>query len=714
MTLVNLLNHGFIEGEQIYLGPTYDYIGTGFENIFTIEEAEHDVSHDFKLGENTLSTSPTNTVALTSVVNATFDGTNTIVELAGWLPDNTYNTLKGTDEIYRRADAKHALSVKTFMVYKATQNYFFAVLYGMLIYDKDINTVLAPIHSAQDINPVFENGKYYYLEYDRAKIGGEKGRITSMKPIAPDDIGKYEVLCIQVINNKNVRVLDWRERVVTDTTLGGSDFIEITNQVLDPSVNIYDLVYKDSTGIWQLALTNKYLTLKMGMVKDAAVGDAVIVTYGSIMRKEHGFQIGQVYYLSNLHAGKAIGTRPKNVRHLIQQAFEAVDENTLRIVDRLTPHGSGYKYADTSLVLKHYADNVALGNIKFEYIFSLPPVATPLKAHVSLDNVDLSSATMMYVNKYNLSMDDISSRLNLISAGDTLEIEDFAGVLAFYIYEVIGPFTLTGDIYAIPVKQIDASLVDLSDEEPILFEFKIATKGGGGKVYAQDTAPTIAKEGDTWIDTSATIYVTPSETVANMRYLRYDDKWISLQGNVRLIANSEGWPTQGRGTELVLVDTKIDDPDVADGSVEIGFVDAEDHWRKAKLWNHPWGLISSWGPWSKMGSSTYAEVLYAGTVSLKKGRRYKVSYVLMVIQWSTDGHMTDYIYKLKIGGHDIAELQPKLNDEYATANMANYGLYSATANISARVEVNVVSGGSAGYGWRYNGFRAMVEDIGPA
>jgi len=158
-----------------------------------------------------------------------------------------------------------------------------------------------------------------------------------------------------------------------------------------------------------------------------------------------------------------------------------------------------------------------------------------------------------------------------------------------------------------------------------------AITSSGYTIFAQPEPPTttgtvIVNEGDVWIDTNAP----PSGDKAGTTYItyfRHNDEWRSNQGNVRVVRDADGWATLGRGTELVLLDKKIDNTGYSSGSAAIAFVDSGNSWVQAKLWNHPWGYITNVYHAGNVAVNTSAWTPLAEVVpTFQQGRKYKIDW----------------------------------------------------------------------------------------
>ncbi len=243
--------------------------------------------------------------------------------------------------------------------------------------------------------------------------------------------------------------------------------------------------------------------------------------------------------------------------------------------------------------------------------------------------------------------------------------------------------------------------------------------GGGNKIFAQEDDPTsvaggsnFINEGDIWIDTNAPPYGGPSTTSANIRYLRQNDKWLSLQGNTRVVRDADGWNQGGRGTELVILDKKIDHSDYPTGTAVIAFIDGGNAWAQAKLWNHSWGHVrhhEGGNAWS--GILTGNHIFINNLVPMVNGRVYHVTY------GST-------IYNGTSAEQDV-DLDLQISDASASARVASAmkGLGSQIfvgswfhhfTGTTGNQSVKIGTSGSPHGGYRWKRAWTSVVDIGAA
>jgi hypothetical protein len=293
MTLHDVPNHGFIEGEQIYFGMSEEYDITYTGDIISLSKKYVDKTYNFKVDENITLTSPTAAVHKTIVKSSVY-GVETKITVSAAPPDDTYTKIIATDHRWRKASAISIKMAKTAMAYKVTQNYFYSAFYGVLIYDKSIDIVLKPVLSSQDPVKRFVDGHYYYLEYDRINSYMVEGKVTAVQPEFPDDENKVDVLCFQVLDQNRIVVVDFYPNIVTEGGGEGSTF-EIplpTGLVIGNSVTY-------EKGAWKLANSTGSAMTAHGIIMKINGAIATVITAGEFEWEAHGLDIGNWYYLAS-------------------------------------------------------------------------------------------------------------------------------------------------------------------------------------------------------------------------------------------------------------------------------------------------------------------------------------------------------------------------------------------------------------------------------
>jgi len=337
MVSQNVINHGFTTGQQVRVerGPTYNGENTVSALRFDIDAVEGDLTAKFTVGaviafvDSTLAINTYASVVVSSDFNVTLANqtTVTIDQQGGTDPLQTYDTIYYEEVTWKLAQSDDVSTLKTATVLNRSANFFYAVMYGAITMEN------LPLTT-------YRVGEVYYLS------NTVPGGVQNQPPLSPADLGSWRQGAFEVINyipvsathgDFIIKVVDWTALPVIDPTLVGSEFIELTGQTVGPSVNVFDQVYKDATGIWQLAQADDANTLKTGMVKTiltAPSSDAEIVTYGQVNMGTHGFIVGETYYLSDITPGGVVLDAPVAFDNFQQVAFEVIDNNIIKVLDQ--------------------------------------------------------------------------------------------------------------------------------------------------------------------------------------------------------------------------------------------------------------------------------------------------------------------------------------------------------------------------------------------
>lgn len=94
----------------------------------------------------------------------------------------------------------------------------------------------------------------------------------------------------------------------------------------------------------------------------------------------------------------------------------------------------------------------ALGIVAFQYEFKTGGDTTPPVGNVTLNAATQNLATVIYVNKVNGTGEDISLFLDNLQKGSWLNLYERSDVDNSLSFDVIGPPTVVGDIYEVPVE----------------------------------------------------------------------------------------------------------------------------------------------------------------------------------------------------------------------------------------------------------------------
>lgn len=97
---------------------------------------------------------------------------------------------------------------------------------------------------------------------------------------------------------------------------------------------IMDQVYKNTSGEWALARADSASTLRTASVFKVVDEDTFVVIFtGVIAIPGHGFEVGQMYYLSATVAGAATTTPTDAIANYNQPVFTPLDADTLKVHD---------------------------------------------------------------------------------------------------------------------------------------------------------------------------------------------------------------------------------------------------------------------------------------------------------------------------------------------------------------------------------------------
>jgi len=138
----------------------------------------------------------------------------------------------------------------------------------------------------------------------------------------------------------------------------------------------------------------------------------------------------------------------------LEQNFSRLQAlQSFSVSDKLPSESDSLKWDNELGVWTPGKSGGALGFTQFDYRWDLPPDSTPGPGHVSRDGdpTDPSTATTLYLSKWDSSGDDFSVWFSYMKEGDWLNIYDRTDSDVMEQYDITGPPIVNGDVFEVPV-----------------------------------------------------------------------------------------------------------------------------------------------------------------------------------------------------------------------------------------------------------------------
>ena len=236
------------------------------------------------------------------------------------------------------------------------------------------------------------------------------------------------------------------------------------------------------------------------------------------------------------------------------------------------------------------------------------------------------------------------------------------------------------------------------------------------KVFHEDNDPTTAAGGewytmndDLWIKTNAIPAGGLVPVNAQIRFLRLDNKWLNMQGNTRVLAESTGWNEHDMGTEMLIIEKHIDVPDRVKEAIDLSFVGRGNTWHRAKLWPHPWGFIAWHQTGDVYGPGVYVDNSLAPVqCRFEKDRRYKATIHVNIDNESATQYVPLWFMKnnVNIGRENKLYMRTHTDAVYTHTIIFNHTTATATQTMDAHIN-------SVSHSFSIGMCTLTVEDIGP-
>jgi hypothetical protein len=118
------------------------------------------------------------------------------------------------------------------------------------------------------------------------------------------------------------------------------------------------------------------------------------------------------------------------------------------------------------------------------------------------------------------------------------------------------------------------------------------------KVFEQENDPTSALggeqtviNGDRWINYAAIPSSAYSPDTAPLARVREGTNWTLVNSGTVVLADADSWGTVDKATTMVMVEKHITHPEMPDYAIDFGFKNRAGSWKRAKLWQMPWGQV---------------------------------------------------------------------------------------------------------------------------
>jgi hypothetical protein len=148
------------------------------------------------------------------------------------------------------------------------------------------------------------------------------------------------------------------------------------------------------------------------------------------------------------------------------------------------------------------------------------------------------------------------------------------------------------------------SIVDNLNKTPGVAANKTFWHRLSPKIFDQEDDPTSTDggeweviEGDRWITYTAIPSGVFSRDTAPLARIRQGTNWMLVNSGVNVVADADNWGTTDKATSLVILEKHITHPEMPGSAIDFGFKNRAGSWKRAKLWQLPWGQIHKYS-WS--------------------------------------------------------------------------------------------------------------------
>jgi len=659
LTEINLPNHGFIEGQQVYLGPSINFKGTNAvaANTFVMDARYPDLTKRGILTTDDVVLQKDDGSPFTAhAVTVTYTAGQNVVVIDLTPPTKDYTSIRSKNDRWRLATGDQHAGLKMGFVdaqFRTSRDHFYLVMYGIVEYNSQY-----PLADTDGMPLAWQIGETYYLNVTKAATGTDPNPPSNLgwvQKATPRVTGSYAQVAFEVLvvqgttpgmpnGYSKIKVVDWKPDLNALIT-GDSSKLVLKGQPVSDGVNnlnnakiVYSSVwYDNANNHWELSGSAHLHTKKEGIIsaKSGTGRDYDITIYGIIDIPNTDPPLPYApgnWYLDDAGStptkgtGKSVNKAPTSTGSYVQETFEVLSTHKMMVVD--------YKVTFGAVI----------------------PEWNPTNNYRTPGMVVLRSG---------------------------------------FQYKNINP---TGNL----------------NKDPAVATNKTFWKRITTRIFPEDDDPTTAGggnwdviNGDLWVD----VHSIPANALsinANETYFRYGNLWQPIS-STRVIAKNDGWNVRGKVTELIVEEKHIDGTSQEKGAVSLGFIARDNNWHRIKIWDMPWGYHTAYRTGTNWSVDFYGGIPVTQSSTFKKGRSYMVQWGIAILNDSSNAQAIEG--SVKIGGSTVA-YDGGFVDNYNAANLGSTWYYSHSGADASRSITIVVGSVSHQIKWSKAWF--YIIDQGPA